>query len=64
MQPLGVKLDAGVLYPFLLPPRLTVPSWSSGTVRRKSKEKLAGQGLSVHEGRRVLSQAWPHSYQH
>lgn len=32
-----------VLYPFLLPPRQTVLSWSSGTVRRKSKEKVAGQ---------------------
>lgn len=53
-----------VLYRCLLPPRQTVLSWSSATVRRKSKEKVAGQRLSAHQARRVLSQAWQHSYQH
>lgn len=53
-----------VLYRFLLPPRQTVLSWSSGTVRRKSKEKVGSQCLHVHQGSCVLSQAWQHSYQH
>ena len=53
-----------VLYRFLLPPRQTVLSWSSGTVRRKSKEKVGGECLRVHQGSCVLSQAWQHSYQH